>query len=287
MSNIFTDFARVYARADSRIDEVEAQWIAWMLLGPRGSYHVPVCNRRGPQGRYVDVQYGSGKGNGLGEFCENHVGWAYSAIWVRRFDEGGSQDVIWHDADGPSRFCRYGFDEVRVTTADGRPPRAPEASWRRHPDGTWRVRVAGSYRTGNNRSPRVGPGPSATPTTVQPPPDPADLPLPTPTTPSIDGEELTSIHPSWLDSLTHDDSTATLIEYRWRGRVVHWASFQPDEACLDPDPDWRHRSADDWDNCLDAEFLRLTGAADLLAPEEVYERDRRDWETDSWYHRFT
>jgi hypothetical protein len=114
VSNIFTDFIRVYARPDSRINEVEAQWITWMLLGPRGSYHVPACIRCGPQGRYAEIQYGSGKSDGLGDFCDNYIGWRYGAIWVRHFNEGGSQDVIWHAGvdDGPrrSRALRYAHD---------------------------------------------------------------------------------------------------------------------------------------------------------------------------------
>ncbi|MGI5231281.1 hypothetical protein [Actinoallomurus sp. CA-142502] len=52
---------RVHARPGRRIDEVEAQWIAWTLLGPGGSYRVPVHVRRGPEGRYAEIPYGSGK----------------------------------------------------------------------------------------------------------------------------------------------------------------------------------------------------------------------------------
>lgn len=284
VSNIFTDFIRVYAQPGHHIDEVEAQWIAWMLLGPRGSYHVPVRVRCGPQGRYAEIQYGSGKSPDVVNFCENHIGyWRYSTIWGRSFNDGGSEDVIWQDDvnDGPRRFCRYGFDEVRVITAGGQPPVVPEAPWQRQLDGSWRLRVAGSYRTGNDRFASVGP--CATAAVDPPAPDPADLPLSTPTTPNIHGEELSSIDPPWLAALTEAGSAAVLIEYRWRGRIVHWSSFQSDERYNDPDPEWQHRCADDWDNCLDSEFLRFIGATDLLAPAEVHERDQEDWESASWY----
>ncbi|MFI7444983.1 hypothetical protein [Nonomuraea indica] len=203
MSNIFTDFIRVYAQPGHHIDEVEAQWIAWMLLGPRGSYHVPVRVRCGPQGRYAEIQYGSGKSPDVVNFCENHIGyWRYSTIWGRSFNDGGSEDVIWQDDvnDGPRRFCRYGFDEVRVITAGGQPPVVPEAPWQRQLDGSWRLRVAGSYRTGNDRFASVGP--CATVAVDPPAPDPADLPVSTPTTPNIHGEELSSIDPPWLAALT-------------------------------------------------------------------------------------
>jgi hypothetical protein len=159
----------------------------------------------------------------------------------------------------------------------------PDAPWRRRPDGSWRLEVAGSYRTGNDRSADVGP--CATPATHLPDPDPAVLPLPTPTTPTTDGEEPAGIDPPWLACLTGGESTAVSLEYHWRGRLVHRASFQVVERYYETTPDWHHRSADHWDNCLDPDFLRFTGATDLLAPEEVYERDRRDWEADTWHHR--
>jgi hypothetical protein len=280
VSNISTDFIRVYAQPGHRIDEVEAHWIAWMLLGPGGSYHVPVWIRCGSRGRYAEIQYGSAKSPDIVDFCQNHIGyWRYSTIWGRKFNEGGSQDVIWRDDinDGPRRFCRYGFDEVRVITADGQPPMAVEAPWRRDLEASWRLRVAGSYRTGNSRF--AGVGPCATPAADLPDPDPKDLPLATPTTPNIDGEELLSIEPRWLAPLADGDPGATLIEYRWRGRVVHWSSFESIERYYDPDPDWQHRCADDWDNCLDPDFLRFVDAANLLAGEEVYDRDQRDWKS--------
>lgn len=273
MSNIFTDAIRVYARPDDRITGVEAQWITWMLLGPRGSYHVPVVTRCGPEGAYVDIQYGSGKSPDIVNFCQDHAPYLYGALWGRHYNEGGDQDIIWRGDvnDGPRRYCRYGFDEVRVATTTGdRPPVGPEAPWRRHPDGSWRLSVAGSYRTGNCRYADVGP--MATPAT--PLPDPPPAALPTPTTPNDGGEALTALHPHWLAPLADDHPDATLIEYRWRGRVVHRAREEDDWD----GPAWQHRCADDWDNCLDPDFLRATGATGLLAPDEVYERDREDWE---------
>ncbi|MEV6865199.1 hypothetical protein AB0M44_29845 [Streptosporangium subroseum] len=32
----------------------------------------------------------------------------------------------------------------------------------------------------------------------------------------------------------------------------------------------------DWDNCLDPDFLRFAGSTDLLVSEEVYRRDDHD-----------
>lgn len=275
MSNIFTSFVRVHAQPDRRIDRIEAEWITWMLLGPRGSYYVPVWFRCAPDGGYVDIQYGNGKSPDIVDFCDDHVGsWRYGAIWGRVFDEGGDQDVIWHGHvnDGPRGYCRYGFDEVRVTAVGDGPPVAPERPWRRHSDGSWRLAVAGSYRSGNDRH-TIDIGPDATPATPPPEPGPADLA--TPTTPNAWGEALTAVDPTWLAPLADAHPGVTLIEYRWRGRLVHRAREDHDEA--EGLPTWQHRCADGWDNCLDADFLRFTGATGLLVPEEVYERDRRDW----------
>jgi hypothetical protein len=277
VSNIFTDSVRVYAGRDHRIDEVEAEWITWMLLGPRGSYHVPVVTRGGPQGRYVDIQYGSGKSADIVDFCADQIGGhGYSAIWGRRFDEGSDADEIWSDhvSDGPRRYCRYGFDEVRVTATGERPPVASHAPWQRRPDGSWRLPVAGSYRTGNDRHADVGP--SAAPGTVLS--EPASTALPTPTTPNSWGEALIGIDPPWLGPLADEHPGVTHIEYRWRGRLVHRARVDDDD--LDGRA-WQHRCADDWDNCLDPEFLRFTGTTGLRAPDQAYEQDQHAWRTRS------
>lgn len=255
MSNIRTDFVRVYARPDHRIDRVEAEWITWMLLGPRGSYHVPVVVQGGPGGRYADIQYGSGKSPDVVDFCADHVGGRrYSAIWGRRYDEGADADEIWRDDvnDGPRRSCRYGFDEVRIAITGDRPPVAATAAWRRQPDGSWRLPVAGSYRAGNDRTADVGP--EATPTTTLPEPDPAALA--TPTTPSSAGAALIRVDPPWLGPLADKHPGVTHIEFRWRGRIVHRAREDDDEV---EGRSWQHRCADDWDNCLDPEFLRFAG----------------------------
>ncbi|MCT2592171.1 hypothetical protein LHJ74_20060 [Streptomyces sp. N2-109] len=285
MSNIFTDFIRVYADprdktwGAERIGETEAEWITWMLLGRNGSYHVPVYTRRHSGGEYVDVQYGGGKSPDIVGFCELPY---YHAIWGRHYDEGSCEDVIWRDDvnDGPRSYCRYGFDEVRVIGAGDSPPMAPQEPWQRHSDGSWRLGVAGSYRTGNDRSADVGS--SASPTTPMGGGMGDDEErgikqdgLPTPTTPNYFGNEQVGMDPPWLAPLGTFEQPpgVALVEFYWRGRRVHRARLEdgPDGR------DWEHRCADDWDNCIDADFLRFTGETSLLAPDKVYERDRRDW----------
>jgi len=247
VSNIFTTAVRVYANPGARIDATEAEWITWMMLGPRGSYHVPVHIRLAEDGRHVDVQYGSGKSVGLVDFCADEVGYRYAAIWGRFYDEGRDRDDIWSEDvnDGPRRVCRYGFDEVRVVADD--PPPGPAGIWRRDLDGSWRASVEGRYSTGNDRA-AVGaaPGPGG------PPPVTAASDMATQTTPNRYGEELADIDPPWLEPLADQHPGASLIEYYWRGRLVHRAQMEDDEMM---GREWQHRCADDWDNCVDPEFL--------------------------------
>lgn len=252
VSNIFTDAVRVHANPGARIDATEAEWITWTMLGPRGSYHVPVHVRLAADGSHVDVQYGSGKSVGLVDFCADEVGYRYAAIWGRFYDEGRDRDDIWSADvnDGPRRVCRYGFDDVRVVAGD-RPP-GPDGIWRRNPDGSWLAAVEGSYSTGNDRAfVGAGSGPGD-----EQPVMPASA-LATPTTPNRYGEELADIEPTWLEPLADQLPGASLIEYYWRGRLVHRARWEDDEMM---GREWQHRCADDWDNCVDAEFLLFTGA---------------------------
>jgi hypothetical protein len=283
VSNIFTDFVRVYPQHGHLIDRVEAMWITWALLGPRGSYHVPVVTQLGPEGSYADIQYGSGKSADIVDFCEDNVGYRYRAVWGRRFDEGGDEDVIWQDDvnAGPRRYCRYGFDEVRVVSTGEQPPVAAELPWRRGSDGSWRLPVAGSYRTGNDRAAEVGAAAV-----------PGDVPVPRGAGRS--GEPLLALDPPRLGPLADRLPGVALVDFSWRGRLVHRAGAgrNPEGAARqgppaaqdwaggDPEGDgWRHHCADGWDNCLDPDFLRFTGATQLLAADQAYQRDRQDWQS--------
>jgi hypothetical protein len=267
MSNISTAFVRIYARRDDRIDQVEARWITSILLGERGSYHVPVWIRLSPLGDHVDVQYGSSKSAGLLDFCDYHIG-GYEAIWGRSFYDGGDEDMIWQDhaRDGQMRFCRYGFDEVRVQTDGDGPPVAPDAAWVRGPDGSWRLPVAGSYRTGNDRT-ILGCDPGPAPRPIEP----SRTGLATPTTPCEWGRPLIGTDPSWLAPFGGEGpavSAVSVVEFRWRGRLVH--RVRQDATTF---RGWQHRCADDWDNCLDPAFLRYTGASSPPSPDGIGDDD--------------
>ncbi|MFB7721645.1 hypothetical protein [Nocardia sp. NPDC056100] len=283
MSNIFTDFVRVYAHPGHRIQHSEAEWIAAMLIDfargdhrDVGSYWVPVWFRVAEDRSYADIQYGSGKSLGMEDFLQVLNTERYRAVWQRQNNEGGSQDVISRNhPEGESSLCRYGFDEVRVRSAAARPPCAPDQDWHRNADDIWRLAVPGSYRTGNERADmKIGPLAGLT----RPPSPQTESSLTTPTTPCYFGDRLAAIDPPWLEPLADEPPDSTLVEFRWRGRIVHRARMEDTEWGRD----WEHRSADDWDNCLDAEFLRFNGAEDTLVPPEVRARDRRDREAATW-----
>ena len=63
MSNVYTEFARLYLRPDVRLTPVEVEPLLDRILGERGSYWVPVWYDISA-GSHVDLQYGSGKSAG-------------------------------------------------------------------------------------------------------------------------------------------------------------------------------------------------------------------------------
>ncbi|MEV0646014.1 hypothetical protein AB0I28_12190 [Phytomonospora sp. NPDC050363] len=269
MGNIYTNFVRVHAWPGHHVLASEAEWITWRLLGPFGSYYVPVWFQVAPDGSFVDVQLG--RSHHIVDFCEELVGEAgYRAIWGRWFDEGGDRDEIWSEDvnDGPRRFCRYGFDEVRVTARN--PPVAPE-KWHRAEDGTWRLAVDGSYRTGNDRS-YIDIGSRATP--GMPLPETEEPILATPTTPNDSGRALTALEPQWLAPLADEELDVERIDYLWRGRVVHRGFWGPNR---EGEREWQDRAADDWDNCVDAGFLRFNGMPAFPVPAKAAHGDLADW----------
>jgi hypothetical protein len=276
MSNILTEYVRIFARPGHRIFQYEAEWIAVnVTVGPdgdgRSTYFVPVHLRIGADRRWVDIQYGCGKGHGLWDFWDRYGdSERYEALWVRLFDEGSDHDVI-EEGPGPDRrFCRYGFDELRVTMVDERPPVGPPELWDRLSGRIFRAKLNGSYRTGNGRTDSHANGDVGLLTPLTEPTEPW---LATPTTPCCRGTELAAVEPDWLEPLADYHPDVTEMEYRWRGRVVHRARHEQTEY----GPDWQHRNADDWDNCLDPRYLAATGMTELLSSSRAYRRDEQDW----------
>ncbi|MVU76271.1 hypothetical protein GPX89_03325 [Nocardia sp. ET3-3] len=291
MSNIWTAFLRIYAAPGRRIDHGEAESLAATFSANDGdewrnhdgSYWVPVHFRVAEDGRYADIQYGDGKGLGLEHFLQDcYDGSRYSALWGRHYDDGSDEDLIYRrDIDDERRFCRYGFDEVRVTTTNGdRPPAGPPGHWRQIGDSTWAVAITGSYRAGNDRS-DMEIGPCVTMSAAPSPPGPSDLI--TPTTPCFHGNRPTAVEPGWLRPLIDGHSKVTGLECHWRGRIVHRATHEDTEGA---GIEWCHRNADDWDNLLDPAFLEFTENTALELGDDVYLRDRQDWANSNRSRRY-
>ncbi|MBC6462341.1 hypothetical protein [Actinomadura sp. HBU206391] len=281
MSNITTDFVRIHAWAGHSIDRDEAEWITERLLSDRGSYWVPVNIHLASDRSHVDIQYGGGKSIGMVDFWDDY-GDQYDAVWTRRSDPAHRWDIIWRG--GPNtgyrkaRFCRYVFDEVRVTgPASELPPihavdfdairgrmrgrRAFAGAWRPHADGIWRLKVRGTYLTCNSRV-DMSTGPKIRGVDWNTPrANTRSGGLATPTTPCYDDGGVKVLEPTELTVISTDGghwrSTTPAIqrlEFFWRGRLVHRAQEDYDDF-LEKQV-WRHLSADGWDNCADPEFLR-------------------------------
>jgi hypothetical protein len=270
VSNITTDFIRIYAWQGYEIGSAEAEWIVEELLSDAGSYWVPVTVRLADDHGYVDIQYGGGKGAGIGDFYDRYVD-QYDAMWGRVNDPAWDTDRIWlgdPNREWPYRTCRYGFDELCVTTVDGHGddlPDVPGEQWHRHDDGTWRISVTGIYHTSNSRTDldhnRVGPGARLSKRAWD-----VSWPvlrsggLATPTTPAFDGSSMHLVQPVQLRPLLANrwpepPPGIHQLEFRWRGRLVHRVRSEDGE--IHGRPTWQHRSADDWDNCVDPAFVEF------------------------------
>ncbi|WP_174547304.1 hypothetical protein [Nocardiopsis dassonvillei] len=265
MSNVYTNFLRVIPRPGRRIERCEAEEVIGRVLNGRGSYNVPVTVRLAADGSLLDIQAGCGKSPGFYDFWDEHHG-RYTCMWERFFDDGGLQDTItYHGQEGGTDHgvFWYGFDEVRVLGAAEHLPDlgVPFVHWKPFGDGAWRADVSGRYQTGNDRTDIEKAGPCSMKVEWNPPVmDVAPGGLATPTTPSRWNAEIVRMEPSGLHGFverghhgTAKGSRAERVELLWRGRVVHRAQMEY-ETDFD-EYAWEQRSADDWDNCLDPDYL--------------------------------
>lgn len=265
MSNIYTEHARLYLRPGLTITPPEVEALLDRVLGERGSYWVPVWYGLSAPS-YLDLQYGSGKSAGLHNLEPEELS-RFEEVWVRSANEGDDFDLVleWAPELGESAYdgyprrrpCRYGFDEVwLVLREDHRQKWRPEGlSWEETAAGL-RAPCAGSYLALNERidmevgaCARLDAGVKRTPGG-----------FPTPTTPCHGSRPLWDmIAEGDLARLVEQGHEAILsMDLRYGGRVVHrveWGRRQEGST-----RNRRvHRSADDWDNCVDEEFVRLRG----------------------------
>src|SRR3954463_13849457 len=118
MSNIFTEFARMYLRPGAVLAATEAETLLDRILGDRGSYWVPVWYDLATPDR-LDLQYGSGKTAGFYDLEAEDLA-LFEEIWIRFADAGADADVVyeWSPLLGESAYdgyarirpCRYAFD---------------------------------------------------------------------------------------------------------------------------------------------------------------------------------
>src|SRR4051812_19934546 len=171
MSNIYTEFARLYFCPGIRLSQSEIEALIDRILNERGSYWVPVWYDASNVD-YIDLQYGSGKSASLYNLEPEELA-PFEEIWVRFADEGSDGDILYswtpalhetstYGSEG-RRVCRYGFDEVEIVTQQPKESwpflsHVSHLPWEKTPKG-WRAVCIGSYSTLNQRSDlEMGPG---------------------------------------------------------------------------------------------------------------------------------
>ena len=282
VSNIFTSAVRVFAKPGKPFTRAVAEEILAAMSADNGSYWVPVTAALGPDGCWLDVQLGSAKNPGWPEFWELR-GDEFDSMWERFSNEGGWPDTITHSLRAESfnildsRPVRYGFDEVVVVGPRAALPEAPDAAdgWTEVGERMWKSTARGSYQGLNERT-DMREGPSAwIRESGWEPGGPAVHPfeLATPTTPARYSTSVADFEPAWLAPVLADDGTpphpeVERVDLLWRRRLVHRAQMYPvwwldegdDDMPGNEPPEWEHRSADYWDNCLDPQYREyLTG----------------------------
>lgn len=262
MSNIYTEFARLYFRPGVTMTPPEAEELLERILDERGSYWVPVTYELAWP-THIDFQYGSGKGAGVYNLEDEHLS-LFEEIWVRFADEGSDYDTIYqwspllgdtyHDGYPRKRPCRYGFDEIEIVLAkDKREAWIPSGfPWKITSEG-YRAACLGTYLTLNERN-DMDLGPRAR---LNTPRKPADG-FSSPSTPCYDLRipTLPNLQSELAKLLEMKQKGIARIELRYWGRVVHIAQWGPDHHD-EKEMAWQHRSGDGWANCLDEEFVAL------------------------------
>lgn len=286
VSNIVTSAVRLFAKPGQPLNRFDAEELLSAMRAGSGSYWVPVTAASGPEGCWLDVQFGSAKNPDWSDFWESCAE-EYDSLWERSSNDGGWPDVIAHSVRAEyfhlrdPRSFRYGFDQVVVVGPRTALPKRPGVAdnWSRIGEGTWTSSAEGTYQSLNDRTDmREGPSTWIKESGWEPG-RPAAHPseLTTPTTPARYASSAADCEPAWLTPLLTDDGTpphpdVERVDLFWQGRLVHRAQMYPDWEIDDDAGDgnsyivgdraseWQHRSADGWDNCLDADYLNYLSA---------------------------
>lgn len=251
MQNVVTTQVRLFLRHHGDVPPIDV-YMPLLYNSGRGSYHVPVHVRQNFIDPYIDIQFGAANyPDGVMQLwndCKDY----FDAIWVRYYAEDQDHDVMFSiDDNGKTddRLCRYGFDHVRVTwlPTDVPPPSTVFGTglgWKTK-DNLWGLNTRGSYLAANFRGelchdePKLRPG------------------VGTSTTSSclMAGGlnwRYYDIRPTQLsDFIEQYHDNLRKVEFYWKRRLVRADVIHPDE----PRWGWSFFSLDDWDNCLDPDYL--------------------------------
>ncbi len=269
MANIATGFVRLFPKHDPHPHLLPVGDILRLLCGWEGrSYHVPVFVRQNEFSLVTDFQFGDkwAAYHGIEEVWEQYRS-DLEAIWWRNYDSGGDHDSIgWIDEAGPShtlpghnpRWCCYGFDHLRITWQRGHAIFGVGMPWDKDAYVT-SIAIRGSYRAGNDRC-----------NLLLGDPDRSPMPTPTTLTRGYDTDQLTwdldEFRPPFAQLLSICQTHAESVEFLWNQRLVrcqrsaiHGASGRRY---------WQNYSLDDWDNCVDADWLAFSGLSFATDPAE-------------------
>jgi hypothetical protein len=257
MANIATGFVRLIPKTNDFYDLPVGDILKLLLSSWEGkSYHVPIFVRQDEVTLVTDFQFG-GKWGVTYEAKE--VWYEYEsvleAIWLREYDAGGDHDrIMWLDHTDASyqqiKRCRYGFDSMRITWKINRVPDDFGLQWTKS-ENAWSLAVQGSYFAGNDRC-SLGLY------------DPGNTPMKTLTTLTrgrgIEDELVWVLDEFQLmptDLISHVQDSTDIVEFFWKGRLVR---IQKREATirypsLQSKPGWHEYCLDDWDNCVDSDWL--------------------------------
>ncbi len=271
MANIATVFVRVDQQSGT---VVTAEDILDAATWRRGTYNIPFWHRR--TGSLLDVQLGTRwTGTRVLDLVWESFGEQLDSAWVRHGEDGSDDpDVIEHRTHrtatedlGQPRWCRFGYDSIRVrllpSTADRIPDALTDLKWQVH-HGWWQAPIAG-WRYGQNERKSW----FADETTAS---------RETPSTPEIaywglpseewldDWRSTTKLPSRLIDALADAEPQLSGVELTWKGRPVaaaerieHMATGRPTRLVTEPEAPWGWWSLDDWDNCVDEQFLTAFG----------------------------
>jgi hypothetical protein len=246
MANIATVATAAFVKPGVPRGQVTAHGLLRAMTRYYGrTYCVPVWSYDDYPNRCIYVQHGEKwSPTGVNSAWERYSPFL-SALWVRWYDDGGDHDAIYRFPHHSNNWCRYGFDSVRVSAAESAPSPHLGPGWIQSQPGVWETTLSGSYLAGNDRCDIL-----------------ADdrHPLRSPTTPAC-GRMFARSHfiwagaelPSEVEQLAPAFSSGVeRVELLWRGRRTQVYRRLNDR--------WWAWHLDDWDNCVDPEWLASRAA---------------------------